>query len=93
MLPMRSNASEPKGMLLQVVAGLFIGSINVVIHAWLTDATFRVARAAAVKRRTHPWRLTAMNGVLLFGWSTAVIFEVLRKTVSLQTSFVVVVSG
>jgi len=30
------------------------------------------------------WRLlapmTAMNGVLLFGWSTAVIFEVLRAT-------------
>jgi hypothetical protein len=37
------------------------------------------------------WRLlgpmTAMNGVLLFGWSTAVIFEVLRKTISEQTSF------
>ena len=33
---------------------------------------------------TEHWRLigpiTAMNGVLLFGWSTAVIFEVLRKT-------------
>jgi hypothetical protein len=33
---------------------------------------------------TPRWRLlgpmTAMNGVLLFGWSTAVIFEVLRKT-------------
>lgn len=32
------------------------------------------------------WRLlgpmTAMNGVLLFGWSTAVLFEVLRKTMS-----------
>src|SRR5262245_34199722 len=32
------------------------------------------------------WRLlgpiTAMNGVLLFGWSTAVIFEVLRKTLA-----------
>jgi hypothetical protein len=30
------------------------------------------------------WRLlgpiTAMNGILLFGWSTAVIFEVLRRT-------------
>jgi hypothetical protein len=30
------------------------------------------------------WRLlgpiTAMNGVLMFGWSTAVIFEVLRRT-------------
>src|SRR3954465_11581615 len=24
--------------------------------------------------------ITAMNGVLLFGWSTAVIFEVLRRT-------------
>jgi ion channel len=34
------------------------------------------------------WRLlgpmTAMNGVLLFGWSTAVIFEVLRR--ALRTS-------
>jgi ion channel len=32
----------------------------------------------------EPWRLlgpfTAMNGMLLFGWSTAVIFEVLRRT-------------
>jgi hypothetical protein len=35
---------------------------------------------------TVRWRLlgpmTAMNGVLLFGWSTAVIFHVLRTTVS-----------
>jgi Ion channel len=34
---------------------------------------------------TEGWRLigpiTAMNGVLLFGWSTAVIFEVLRITI------------
>lgn len=33
---------------------------------------------------TRQWRLlgpaTAMCGILLFGWSTAVIFEVLRKT-------------
>ncbi len=33
------------------------------------------------------WRLlgpmTAMNGVLLFGWSTAVIFEVLQKALEL----------
>ena len=32
---------------------------------------------------TQDWRLlgpiTAMNGVLLFGWSTAIIFEVLRR--------------
>ena len=35
------------------------------------------------------WRLlgpmTAMNGVLLFGWSTAVIFEVLRKSIASPT--------
>jgi hypothetical protein len=33
------------------------------------------------------WRLTgpmtAMNGILMFGWSTAVLFEVLRKTIEL----------
>ena len=30
--------------------------------------------------------MTAMNGVLLFGWSTAVIFQVLRKTMANLTS-------
>jgi Ion channel len=38
------------------------------------------------------WRLlgpiTAMNGVLLFGWSTAVLFEVLRKSIGLYSSLV-----
>lgn len=36
------------------------------------------------------WRLlgpmTALNGVLLIGWSTAVIFEVLRRSIALSTS-------
>ena len=36
------------------------------------------------------WRLmgpmTAMNGILMFGWSTAVLFEVLRKTYGHLTS-------
>lgn len=35
------------------------------------------------------WRLlgptTAMNGVLLFGWSTAVIFEILRRSITRTT--------
>jgi len=34
------------------------------------------------------WRLlgpiTAMNGALMFGWSTAVIFEVLHKTMRIS---------
>jgi hypothetical protein len=25
--------------------------------------------------------MTAMNGILMFGWSTAVLFEVLRKII------------
>jgi hypothetical protein len=34
------------------------------------------------------WRLlgpiTAMNGALMFGWSTAVIYEVLQKTMMIS---------
>ena len=30
--------------------------------------------------------MTAMNGVLMFGWSTAVIFEVLRKAMAVRAS-------
>jgi hypothetical protein len=37
------------------------------------------------------WRLlgpmTAMNGVLMFGWSTALMFEVLLKTMERSTAF------
>ncbi|MDH2385004.1 potassium channel family protein [Bradyrhizobium sp. CER78] len=32
--------------------------------------------------------MAAMNGILLFGWSTAVLFEVLQKTIERQTSLV-----
>jgi hypothetical protein len=39
---------------------------------------------------TTDWQLlgpmTAMNGILLFGWSTAVIFEVLRRAMALQAA-------
>ncbi|HEY9715080.1 MAG TPA: potassium channel family protein [Chroococcales cyanobacterium] len=36
------------------------------------------------------WRLigpiTAMNGILMFGWSTAVLFEVMLKSIEVRTS-------
>jgi hypothetical protein len=36
----------------------------------------------------EPWRLlgpiAAMNGILLFGWSTAVIYDVLRRTMEIE---------
>jgi hypothetical protein len=30
--------------------------------------------------------MTAMNGVLMFGWSTALMFEVLRKSIGQQVN-------
>src|SRR5215831_4385445 len=52
---------------------------NLVYFAFVNYTTLGYGDVVPVER----WRLlgpmTAMNGVLLFGWSTAVIFEVLRK--------------
>jgi len=139
-------------MIFQLIVGSCIAGINIVIHALLTVATIRVARASSSS--VHPWRhligvmtaavlvlmaahtlevfvwamayglaniapegadlvyfafvnyttlgygditplpqwrligpITAMNGVLMIGWSTAVIFEVLRKALSQHAAF------
>jgi Ion channel len=52
---------------------------NLVYFAFVNYTTLGYGDVVPVER----WRLlgpmTAMNGVLLFGWSTAVIFELLRK--------------
>jgi hypothetical protein len=57
---------------------------NLVDFAFVNYTTLGYGDVVPVER----WRLlgpmTAMNGVLLFGWSTAVIFEVLRRTLALQ---------
>ena len=53
---------------------------HLVYFAFVNYTTLGYGDVTPVER----WRLlgpiTAMNGVLLFGWSTAVIFEVLRRT-------------
>jgi hypothetical protein len=53
---------------------------DLVYFAFVNYATLGYGDVVPVAR----WRLlgpiTAMNGALLFGWSTAVIFEVLRRT-------------
>ena len=136
-------------MLRDILVGSSVCMLNIVIHAWLTVTTIRVARVLGERKTIHPWRhlvaimiatvlmlmaahmievfvwagayalvraapdgtdlvyfafvnyttlgygeilpvaewrllgpMAAMNGILLFGWSTAVIFEVLRKTIS-----------
>jgi hypothetical protein len=56
---------------------------DLVYFAFVNYTTLGYGDVTPVER----WRLlgpmTAMNGVLLFGWSTAVIFEVLRRTMAL----------
>jgi hypothetical protein len=141
-------------MLRDILVGSSVCVLNIVIHAWLTVATIRVARVLAERKTMHPWRhlvaimiatvlmlmaahmlevfvwagvyalvhaapdgadlvsfafvnyttlgygdivpvpewrllgpMAAMNGILLFGWSTAVIFEVMRKTIAEHPSF------
>lgn len=147
-------------MLRDILVGSSVCVLNIVIHAWLTVATIRVARVLAERKTIDPWRhlvaimiatvlmlmtahmlevfvwagvyalvhaapdgtdlvsfafvnyttlgygdivpvpewrllgpMAAMNGILLFGWSTAVIFEVMRKTIAEHPSFASVSKG
>ena len=48
--------------------------------AFVNYTTLGYGDVTPVKRWNLLGPMTAMNGVLLFGWSTAVIFEVLRMT-------------
>jgi hypothetical protein len=50
--------------------------------AFVNYTTLGYGDVTPVKRWNLLGPMTAMNGVLLFGWSTAVIFEVLRMTLS-----------
>jgi hypothetical protein len=48
--------------------------------AFVNYTTLGYGDVIPVKRWQLLGPMTAMNGVLMFGWSTAVIFEVLRRT-------------
>jgi len=64
-----------------VIVGAAPASADPVYFAFVNYTTLGYGDVTPMER----WRLlgpmTAMNGVLLFGWSTAVIFEVLRRVV------------
>jgi Ion channel len=63
------------------------GGTNLVNFAFVNYTTLGYGDVVPLDR----WRLlgpmTAMNGVLMFGWSTALIFEVLERTIERQGSF------
>jgi hypothetical protein len=140
-------------MLVQLLVGSTVSTINIILHATVTMIAIRIARIAARRNTSRPllylagvmiatslvlmaahtlevfvwsvayaivnaapddanlvyfafvnyttlgygdvtplakWRLlgpmTAMNGVLMFGWSTALIFEVLIKAIDQHSS-------
>jgi len=56
--------------------------VQIVYFAFVNYTTLGYGDVIPVER----WRLlgpmTAMNGILLFGWSTAVIFEILRRALT-----------
>ena len=66
--------------LVYAIVGAAPAGADPVYFAFVNYTTLGYGDVTPVER----WRLlgpiTAMNGVLLFGWSTAVIFEVLRRT-------------
>ena len=53
-----------------------------VYFAFVNYTTLGYGDVVPVRRWNLLGPMTAMNGVLLFGWSTAVIFEVLRRTMA-----------
>jgi hypothetical protein len=53
---------------------------DLVYFAFVNYTTLGYGDVTPVERWHLIGPMTAMNGVLLFGWSTAVIFEVLRMT-------------
>jgi hypothetical protein len=57
---------------------------DLVYFAFVNYTTLGYGDITPVERWRLLGPLTAMNGVLLFGWSTAVIFEVLRRTLTLM---------
>jgi hypothetical protein len=77
-------------MLRQLLVSIAVSVCNIAIHAIVMAAVLWVARVASERAMSHrSFQLiavmTAMNGVLLFGWSTAVIFAVLRAAMASQT--------
>lgn len=66
--------------LVYAIFGVAPAGTDVMYFAFVNYTTLGYGDIIPVER----WRLlgpiTAMNGILLFGWSTAVIFDVLRRT-------------
>ena len=62
------------------VVGVAPAGTNLIYFAFVNYTTLGYGDVPPLQRWHLLGPMTAMNGVLLFGWSTAVIYAVLRKT-------------
>ena len=73
------------GVMSATVSVLMVTHSNSLVYfAFVNYTTLGYGDVTPAERWQLLGPITAMNGVLLFGWSTAVIFEVLRKTMELS---------
>jgi hypothetical protein len=66
--------------LIYVITSAAPAGTDLIYFAFVNYTTLGYGDVTPVVRWHLLGPMTAMNGVLLFGWSTAVIFEVLRMT-------------
>jgi hypothetical protein len=64
------------------IVGVAPPGTDLIYFAFVNYTTLGYGDVTPVQRWHLLGPMTAMNGVLMFGWSTAVIFEVLRKTMT-----------
>jgi hypothetical protein len=75
--------------LVYAIVGAVPAGADVLYFAFVNYTTLGYGDVTPVERWQLLGPMTAMNGVLLFGWSTAVIFEVLRRTARFGSAAVV----
>jgi Ion channel len=66
--------------LIYTIASAAPAGTDLIYFAFVNYTTLGYGDVTPVERWHLLGPMTAMNGVLMFGWSTAVIFEVLRMT-------------
>jgi hypothetical protein len=59
--------------------------VSNVYFAFVNYTTLGYGDVVPVERWNLIGPATAMNGILLFGWSTAAIFEILRRAIAMST--------
>jgi hypothetical protein len=62
------------------IVGVAPKGTDIIYFAFVNYTTLGYGDVTPVERWHLLGPITAMNGILMFGWSTAVIFEVLRRT-------------